>query len=35
VHGRDIDALLISIGANDIGFSKIVVNCAAKFDCTD
>lgn len=30
-----IDALMISIGANDVGFSKIVTFCAGKEDCED
>jgi lysophospholipase L1-like esterase len=30
-----IDALMISIGANDVGFSKIVTFCATERDCQD
>jgi GDSL-like Lipase/Acylhydrolase family len=32
--GFDIDALLISIGANDLGFSHIVEFCLLTVDCT-
>lgn len=34
-QGRTIDALLISIGANDIGFSTIVELCMAHNSCGD
>jgi len=35
VPGREIDALLVSVGANDVGFADIVTGCVLQFDCTD
>ena len=32
-EGREIDALMVSIGANDVGFSDIVIFCAKVVDC--
>jgi PKD repeat protein len=34
LNGRKIDALLISIGGNDLGFSKLVAHCIVG-DCAD
>lgn len=30
-----VEALMISVGANDVGFSRIVIFCAGKEDCPD
>lgn len=32
-EGREVDALLISIGGNDIGFSDIIINCITSEPC--
>ena len=34
-EGREIDALIVSVGANDVGFSDIVIFCAKVVDCPD
>lgn len=31
LHGQHIDALVIAIGANDIGFASIIYQCAGDF----
>ena len=33
--GRDVDAVLVSVGANDVHFSAIVKHCLAYDDCKD
>ncbi len=35
VGNREVDAVLISIGANDVEFSNIVKNCFLRTDCND
>jgi lysophospholipase L1-like esterase len=34
VNGRPIDALLISIGGNDIGFADLVAKCIVQINCS-
>jgi hypothetical protein len=33
IGDRRIDAILLNVGANDIGFGDIVLNCIVQFDC--
>jgi hypothetical protein len=35
IGSREIDALFVSIGANDVHFSKIVQDCLMQTDCND